>query len=255
MLMIERQNRITALLHERPVVTVNDLTEELGVSGATVRKMLAAMENQGLLRRTHGGAVSLTLPTKELDFSAKAVLNVQEKRAIAKKAYTFIRDHETVYLDAGTTTLELVRCIRSGPKRNLVVVTNAIAIADELLAAADIAVILVGGELRHGVRSCVGSLAEAALGELHFDRAFIAANNLSLRFGATTPNPSEAKLKRKAFRRARKGYLLVDSSKFRGNSLSKICDVADFFAVITDRGLSAEQQREFSETGVNVVLA
>jgi DeoR/GlpR family transcriptional regulator of sugar metabolism len=255
MLNIERKNMILETIKAKQAVTVAELSTTLGVSIVTVRKMLTALERQGLLRRTHGGAVSTAMPFREPAVADKLNEAKREKQAIAARAYDLIEDQETIYLDAGTTTLELARLIKKGAKRNLVLVTNAINLVAELLDTPDIKVVLTGGELRHSVISCVGPLAETSIRGLHFDKAFIAANNVTVGFGPSTPIPAEAQVKRSAIESATAAYLLCDSSKFGAASLVSIAPLTVFTAVITDSGLDEKYRIEFADAGLQLFLA
>jgi DeoR/GlpR family transcriptional regulator of sugar metabolism len=254
MLSIERKNVILELVKAKQVVTVAELSATLHVSVVTVRKMLIALDRQGLLRRTRGGAVSTAMPFREAAVADKLNEAKREKQAIAARAYDLIEDQETVYLDAGTTTLELARLIKKGTKRNVVLVTNAINLVAELLDAPDIKVVLTGGELRHSVISCVGPLAEISLRGLHFDKAFIAANSVMAGFGPSTPMPAEAQVKRSAIESASAAYLLCDSRKFGAASLVSIAPLTAFAAIITDSGLGEEYRREFADAGLPLLL-
>lgn len=254
MLTVEKKNIILKLIDEHSVVSVSNLTELLNVSEVTVRKMLNNLARQGALRRTRGGAVSLSVAVRESDLRTKERTNVNKKKAIARKAFELIEDNETIFLDAGSTTLELGKKIRNGDKRNITVVTNALNIALELLDSYDIEVIVIGGHLRHGVVSCVGPLAEQAIASLYFDKAFIGANNVSLRHGATTPKLAEGQFKHDATKAAGKKFLLCGSSKFGSASMAKICPIEDFDAVITDSDLPAKMRNELGKAGVNLIL-
>lgn len=255
MLHLERKNLILKLVNERSAVSVADLTNVLDVSEVTIRKMLNTLARQGALRRTHGGAVSLSVPVREHDQKSKERTNTAQKRAIARAAYTLINPQDTVFLDAGSTTLELMRQIRDGSTRDITVVTNALNLAMELQETPDIALIVIGGELRHGMGSCIGSLAQTAIRSLCFDKAFIAANHISLEYGATTPNPSEGLLKLEAVNAATNAYLLCDSSKFSGASLTRVCPLARFTAVITDNELDPHMASALRELSIPLVLA
>jgi DeoR/GlpR family transcriptional regulator of sugar metabolism len=254
MLNIERKNLILEMLCAKQSVTVAELAAALGVSIVTVRKMLTALDRQGLLRRTRGGAVSAAMPFRELALTDKLNEARREKQAIATRAYDLIEDQESLYLDAGSTTLELARLIKKGPKRKLTLATNAINLVTELLDAPDLRVVLTGGELRHSVVSCIGPLAEAAIQGLHFDKAFIAANHVSLSFGPSTPVPAEAQVKRSAIEAASAAYLLCDSSKFGGASLVRIAPLSAFAAVISDSGLNEGHRHEFARAGIPLLL-
>ncbi|MDR1934864.1 MAG: DeoR/GlpR family DNA-binding transcription regulator, partial [Candidatus Accumulibacter sp.] len=221
----------------------------------TVRKMLNELARKGALRRTHGGAVSLSVPVRETDLRTKEKTNIRQKRAIARAAFDLIKDYESVFLDAGSTTIELARLIGNGGKRNVTVITNALNIALALLDSPDIAVVVAGGQLRHDVGSCVGPLAEQAVGSLSFDTAFIGANNVSLEHGATTPQIVEVQFKRVAARAAARRFLLCDSSKFSGASMMKICPLEEFSAVITDSDLSPAVRNDLNQAGIPLILA
>lgn len=150
--------------------------------------MFNGLARQGLLRRTRGGAVSLALPVREIDLRSKQKANIRQKRYIAAKGLEFIRDSDNIYINAGTTTLELARLLKNENFRNLTVVTTALHIAAELLGSPKIELILTGGAIRPGVGSCVGPVAEAAIAALSFDAAFLGANHVSISQGALTLN-------------------------------------------------------------------
>jgi DeoR/GlpR family transcriptional regulator of sugar metabolism len=256
MLSLERKNHILKLLDEKSAVTVGELAESLEVSEVSIRKILNGLARQGLLRRTRGGAVSMSVPARESDLRAKEKTNTRQKKAIAARAYDFVSDYSSLYLDAGTTTLELVRLIGNGSKRNLTVVSNAFNIAAGFMDSPDLEIILTGGGLRHGVGSCVGPIAEQAVASLCFDMAFIAANHVSLQNGATTPSLAEARIKRLSAERAAKKILLCDSSKFSGSaSLACIAPLKFFDLVITDDGLSETLRSEMLKAKINLICA
>lgn len=255
MLTTERKTTILHILDEHSSVTVNRLTETLGVSEVTVRKMLNNMARKGLLRRTHGGATSLSAPVREYDMQAKEKSHTREKKDIARAAFECINDYDAVFLDAGTTTLELARLIRNERKRNITIITNAVNIAMELLDARDIEVMVIGGSLRHDVISCVGPAAEAMVDNLVFDKAFMGANNVSPEHGATTPDQTEASFKRRVSAAAREVFLLCDASKFTGSSMSRIRPVQDFTGIITDNSLSQPHREALRAAGANLIMS
>jgi len=255
MLTVERKNVILKMVDENSTVSVPELTEILGVSEVTVRKMLNELDRQGLLKRTRGGAVSLHMAVREVDEKEKEKTNIKEKRAIAKIAYNMINDSDTVFLDAGSTTLELVKLIRNGNKRNITVVTNALNIAMELISSYDIEVVVIGGILRHKIMSCVGGVAENTLAGMYFDKAFIGTNSLSLERGVTTPNLYEAQVKQSMLKSAKKAILVCDSSKFGLTTMSKVCSLDSFAFIITDWNLKVEEQEKITEAGINLVIA
>lgn len=243
------------MLQEKSFVSVKELSAEFNVSDVTIRKMLNQLAKSGYLKRTRGGAASLTASIREFEEKEKEKRNTEEKKAIAKMAYDHIEDGETIFLDAGSTTLQLARLIREGNKRNIVVVTNAINIAVELIEAEDIELILIGGNVRHRILSCVGGIAEKAIEGLFFDKLFVGTNSLDLEHGITTPNTYEAQVKQCMLKSAKERVLLVDYSKFGTVSLTKVAPVTGVDLIITDWNIDHMYVHHLRELGIEVIVA
>lgn len=192
----EKKEFIIKILDTQSSVTVSQLSEAFKISDVSVRKLLAAMEQEGLVKRTWGGAISAYGSLNEFSHKEKEWKHTAEKLSIAYAAYDCISDGDAVFLDCGTTTTQLARVIRSGSKRKILVGTNAINIAMELSEAEDISVIVIGGNFRHRILSCVGAYAEEMMKTLFFDKGFISGNHLTLEHGFTTPDLQEARMKR-----------------------------------------------------------
>lgn len=255
MLTVERKNLILKILDEQSSVSVAELSKILKVSEVTVRKILNDLDKQRVLHRTRGGAVSLSVAMRESDEREKERQNIPEKKAIAKLAYGLIEDSDTVYLDAGSTTLELVKLIRNGSKRNLIVVTNALNIAMELIDSYDIQLVFIGGTVRHKIMSCVGALAENAVRSMCFDKVFMGMNSVCLEMGVTTPNLNEAQIKLQVIESAKDAVLICDASKFGKVSMARICPLNRFSSVITDWHISKDLAKEIKDANVNLVVA
>ena len=171
----KRRKYILDQLKIKSSISVSELSEAFSLSEVSVRKLLASMEQEGVLKRTWGGAVSRYGSLREFSHQENEVRHREEKRAIAMAAYDCIQDGEAIFLDSGTTVCELARLIVEGPKRNIMPCTNNIYVAMELAKASDIHSIIIGGELRTNIYSCVGYLAEQVLGNLFFDKGLSAA--------------------------------------------------------------------------------
>ena len=224
MLAEERFALILEQLNEKRTVTVQQLCEALHTSESTIRRDLTELDRQGRLTKVHGGA---TLPDSrfladEPTMEAKETLAVAEKRSIAATAAALITAEDFVFIDAGTTTLELVRAL-TGAALKATYVTNGVAHA-RLLAQKGCRVYLPGGLLRPQTEAIVGAPAVSSIQQYNFTKAFMGANGVALEAGFTTPDPEEAAVKAAAVRRARESWFLVDDAKF-----SKI-----YPAVITD---------------------
>jgi DeoR family fructose operon transcriptional repressor len=221
MLAEERQQIIMRQLEDSRVVKLQDLVRSLNASESTVRRDLQELEEHHLLRRIHGGASLLQRRSDEPDMETKTSKNIQQKKAIAKMAAGMIRDNECVYLDAGTTTLEMIPFIKAS---NVTVVTNGPAHA-EALSMRNVLCYLIGGMMKRTTNAVVGSLAVDNLNLFRFDRAFIGTNGIDTEMGYTTPDPEEAAVKKRALALSGQTYIVADSSKFSEVSFCKMFDL------------------------------
>lgn len=255
MLKKDRKTYILRLLSEQSAVTVSALSEAFHLSEVSVRKLLDTMEQEGTIRRTWGGAVSAMGSTGDPPYEEKMVRNLSEKQAIAREAYDLIADGDAVYLDSGTTTLQLAQMIASGPKRNVMVCTNAINIAMSFRTAEEIEVFLIGGQFNARILSCSGGMAREALKGLFFDKGFLSGSHFSLERGLTTPNMQEAEVKRAVLSAAKEVFLLADFSKYGNDSLAQIAPAREMGTLITDWRAPEEIKDDFEEMGVRVIRA
>lgn len=212
MLSEERQALILDLLKQHRTVTVQGLTDALQSSAATIRRDLNELHNQGLLQKVHGGAVSNESHyfTTEPDLPTKAALFKTEKEAIARYAATLIEDNDFVFIDAGTTTELLLPFVTA---KNVTFVTNGTAHA-AWLASHCASVILLGGQVKAITGAVVGDTALQQLKSFNFTKGFFGTNGISLKSGFTTPDPTEAAIKRSALHRCHHPYIVSDPSKF-----------------------------------------
>ncbi|MDU2063660.1 MAG: DeoR/GlpR family DNA-binding transcription regulator [Sporomusaceae bacterium] len=246
----ERKAEILQLMKIGQTVKVIELCQHFDVSESTIRRDLQEMEDEGLLQRTHGGAI-LAQSGYEFSFHEKEVRHLNEKQQIAKYAASLVKDGETILLDAGTTTLEIAHFLQN---RSITVGTNSMDIAQKFADDATVEVLLIGGTFRKSPRSLVGYLANESLKRLHFDKVFLAANGVDLLKGVTTPNATEAETKRYMMLAAEERILAVDHSKLNQKSLCKICDLAELSFMITDQTVKAEVLKQY-EGKVKIHLA
>ncbi len=251
----ERRRYILEQLQKKSSITVSELSEAFSLSEVSIRKLLAGMEQEGVLKRTWGGAVSAYGSLREFSHQENQVRRITEKRAIAREAYACIQDGEAVFLDSGTTTLELAKLIAAGPKRQIVPCTNNIFVAMELAKAADIRSIIVGGELRTNIYSCVGYLAEQALANFFFDKGFLSGNHFTLERGFSTPTLGEAELKKKLLSISKEKFVLMDSAKFGDDSMVLIAPPEGVDVLITDWHIPRKVIDGFEEKEVKVIAA
>lgn len=223
MLIEERHRQILDIVEERKSVTIQELIDKLNISESTARRDLTVLDAHGQLIKVHGGATALGMNyyTKDDDVSYRQDLNRDEKREIVEYAATLIRSNDFVYLDAGTTTEMLIDYIK---EKNAVFVTNGTVHAKKL-AQNGCRTYILGGELKVATEAVVGAEAVAGLEKYNFTKGFFGTNGISLEKGFTTPDVSEAMVKRVAMRQCDDCYVLSDSSKF--NHISSVT-FADF---------------------------
>ena len=248
----QRQQKILERLANHRSVRVSGLASSLHVSEASIRRDLHCLEEAGLLRRTHGGALGSQTSSFEPSLAEKEDRLKDEKAAIAREAAALIQDGEAIMLDAGSTTLQIARQLRQ--RHNNIVVTNAVNIACEL-ATADLDVTLTGGTLRQLTFSLVGPIAETTLAGLHVDKLFLATNGVDLRCGLTTPNLAEAQAKRAMIESAREVILVADHSKLGRISFCRFCPLMRIDCLITDQGAPSEFLRALEQRRVKVLVA
>ncbi|HIZ19404.1 MAG TPA: DeoR/GlpR family DNA-binding transcription regulator [Firmicutes bacterium] len=234
----ERQNQILQLLRRQKKLLVSELCDTFGVSPATIRNDLNDLERQGLLRRTHGGAIAGTKINFEPTSVEKDVANREQKMAIGQAAAELVEEGDTIAVDTGTTTYYLAQAL-SGKSR-LTVVTPDLVIARTLEDYAGVSVILAGGQVRKGFSCTVGAITNGVLQSLAVDKVFLATNSVSAAGELCTPDIEQAEVKKNLRRMGNQVILLCDSSKFGTQSFAKFGELQDLDMVITDRRADPE---------------
>lgn len=250
MFSMERQQRIEELIKEKASVQVNELAAQFSVSESTIRRDLQEMEANGLLIRTHGGAMEVSRLNYEMSFKEKEIENISDKQNIGEIAAAMIKDGDTIILDSGTTTLEIAKRITA---KSVTVITNSIDIALEISNKDNIELIVAGGSLRHTTRAMIGPLAENVFKSFRVDKAFVGVNGISIKAGFTTPNFLEAQIKKSIIEVAGKAIIVADKSKFNKVCFSIVGELKEASSIITSKSLEKEIQIKFKELGVDII--
>lgn len=233
---LERQRAILELLERESAVRVDQLAQAFGVSRVTARADLDALAHDGKLRRTHGGAASLSRRLTVSVQDRRMNVNAKAKQVIAVRAAQLVEDGDTLLVDSGTTTLELVRALSL--REGLTVVTADLTIAEHIdRAMPSCDVVMLGGMLRKAHRYTTGPLAMAALAELHADKLFVCPSSFVAGCGLMTNYQEMAELKRAMIGAANRRYCLMDASKVGASGLIRFADLTDFDAVVMDADL------------------
>ncbi|MFB9278406.1 DeoR/GlpR family DNA-binding transcription regulator [Cohnella cellulosilytica] len=251
----ERKIAIMERVRERKKVLVHDLVDRLRVSSATVRSDLRELEQSGLIRRTHGGAIAADAAKAgfEPDSQLKEREKIIQKRTIAAKAVEYIEEGDTVILDTGTTTLEMAKAMKD--KRNVTAIVNDLEIAKCLERCPGVQVVMVGGALRRNFRCTVGPFAVHLLEGLNVDKAFLATNGFSIEKGCTTPDIAQAEVKKTMTEVSAQVILLCDSSKMETTSFVQFAPASRIDLIVTDGGIAPATLAKLAAHGCEIIVA
>jgi DeoR family transcriptional regulator, aga operon transcriptional repressor len=250
-----RSDLILRELQRSGSVSLDSLCSMLNVSIATARRDLQDLEEQGLLRRTHGGAVSIEPLFYEAfrhdsSFQEQIERHAEEKRRIALAAADLVEDGDTIALTAGTTTTEVVRCIRN--RKGVIVVTSTVNVAMEHSKRTDIEVFVTGGFLRGDWFSLVGGAANFAMSQIFVNKAFLGVNGIDAQHGLTSGNAGEAAMNRVIVNQAQKKIAVADRSKLSTIATYRFAGAEQLDLLITDTGASDELIAPFLARGIEV---
>ncbi|QVQ50024.1 DeoR/GlpR transcriptional regulator [Spiractinospora alimapuensis] len=248
----ERQQEILDRARAAGRVDVAALAADFGVAGETIRRDLTTLERDGVLRRVHGGAIPVERFGFEPTLGLRNTVMTEEKDRIAKAALEEVPAEGAILIDAGSTTGRLAEHLPTD--RELTVITNSLPIASTLRSRPAVEVLFVGGRVRARTMAAVGAWSYQILEQIYVDVAFIAANGISPERGLTTPDTSEAEVKRRMVRAARRAVLLCDHTKFGNDHLARFAQVEDIDTVITDTGLADGLADEVRSLGPRVEL-
>lgn len=231
----DRKARIVSLLRDQPFVDIRGLTARLQVSIATVRRDLAELEEAGLIRRTHGGAIGTTQAGQDTTHAARSVSRQNEKAAIAATAAAMIVDGDAVILDAGTTALEVAR--RLAGRKNLTAISNGMDIVNEMIRNEGQKVFSVGGQYSESNRSFRGPLAEQFVRQFNADKLILNATSIDLERGLIcTASPENAAVQKAMMEVSSRIIVVADHTKLTKSSLSVTAKIEDVAVIVTDVG-------------------
>lgn len=225
----KRQNEIYSQIISKGQVKVIDLSHQFQVSMETIRSDLSNMENQGLIKKIHGGA-KLKEAYSEVAVEYKINENATDKQKIAKKALEYIHDGSTIFLDPGSTTLALAKYLPL--KKDLLIVTNSLKIA-QVITETKHELIFLGGKMLKKAKATSGSFTINHLDSIHIDCAFMGCDGFYKMEGPTTFSFSEVEVKQHVLKNSDKKYLLADTSKFHKTGTYAFANFSDFDILFT----------------------
>lgn len=232
-----RRNAVYQRVLSDGKVRVGELARHLDVTTETIRKDLKVLEERGVLTKKHGSAV-VRNAYYQLPFDVKLQEHTQEKQMIARKALEFIEDDSIVYLDPGSTCLQLAKILRL--KKNITVLTNSLPIAD-IICDSGLELIVTGGKLQKRGRALVGYYATNVIDSIRIDIAFLGCDGFLDMDGPMTFSMEHAEVNRHILNHSKKNILLCDASKFTKTSTYQYAKFSDYDVMITNE-ITAEQQ-------------
>ena len=253
MLTIERMSEIYGLIQQNGVVRVDELAGRFRVSEMTIRRDLEKMEREGRLTRCHGGAVQRTKKSRATEDDGNLVAeHMEAKMRIAKYCFDhYVHESTVIYLDAGSTVLELAKLLPS--LSDLTVVTNDVRIAGALMNS-NVEVFILGGNLQRTQGGIYGQMAEQQLKNYRVDQAFVSGLCVDDSFDVFSAIESMMYFRRTLLTCARQTFMLLDASKLHRQSLFKINNLADYAATVTDGSLPEELAVRAAQAGIEWVM-
>lgn len=227
----QRRKRILSVLARNRYESITALSAAMHVSSMTIRRDLDRLQEEGLIRRTHGGAITESLSLVELDYFARRNQNARAKRQIGQAAATLVRDDDIIFLDAGSTVLAMTECLVG---KQLTIITHSLPIADKLAGREGIEVHLLGGQVRRDLMSTVGYRVEESLATFRLDKAFLGTAGIDLDRGLNHSTPEEIPIKKLAARLAQQVVVLADRSKIGRPGMIYFLPISKINVFITD---------------------
>ena len=252
----ERHQAILQIIQEKGRISIGEIQEQYGVSVDSARRDLRLLEEQGLLKRTHGGAIPLTqvnnLPPRHRDYIDKEP--TEDYDAIAKRAASLVRDKDVVYLTSGSLGFFMLKYLPKDISYTLVV--NSAALADRLKFWDNVTVYITGGKMRmHSTGSLVDSFATAFVQNMHLDLCLMTGAGCDAGFGFSNGTDETATFQRAVIENSRRKVLLLPSAKIGFRAFIKVCDAGKFDTLITDWDAVEDELAKIEEAGVEVIIA
>lgn len=248
-----RRAKILEWLQEEGSARVRDLSTAFGVSEVTVRQDLERLEQDGFITRDHGGAYLKSVPQQVQTLSLQHLANMDRKRKIGKVAAGLVQNHETIILDAGSTTTEVANHLTA--REGLTVITNALNIALTLGAIPSFEVHMPGGHFKAPTLSLSGEKSAQYLDNIFASKLFLATAGVSVEAGLTYPSFADLPIKEAMIKAAREVYLVADSTKVNRNSFTRLGGLDLIHAFITDEGLADSDANAIERLGIRIIIA
>lgn len=251
LLAAERKMRIVEFVRQHRSASVGTLAKEFGVHEATIRRDLAEVEQEGLLKRTHGGVIVEQLTHHEPSFNERSGIQLDQKERIGQKAASLVEDGDHIILDSGTTTLHIARNLVH--RSNITVITNDMNVAAELRDAPGVKVMVTGGELYPSSFMLNGMFTDYVLRSVHVSKAFIATTAIHPKYGLTLPEAQLVVAKQGMIAAAQEVIVVADETKIGKISLYNVAPNSSIHTLITGNEVADYDIKQFQDAGIQIL--
>jgi DeoR family transcriptional regulator, fructose operon transcriptional repressor len=249
-----RQEEILLFIDQKKHVTINELVKMFSVNAMTIRRDLIALENQGLIRRYHGGAGSSHGRSYEQPFMIRSDEHKNEKEQIGKTAAVLIKDGDSIAIDVGTTALEVARNLKG--KLDLTIITNSLRVVNLAIESCPKnRIILPGGIVNISEPSLTGDLTVSSFENFFVDKLFLGVGGIDFDEGLTDFNFEDAQIKKTLIKKAKEIILVADSSKFNRIAFAYIAPISKVNRIVTDDSIDRRWVKKIKEIGIELILA
>lgn len=248
-----RRKNILELLRRDGQVRVSQLSDKLGMTPATIRSDLDALELDGYLERTQGGAIQTIKNYYNLDFQRRKQEHMDKKRAIAAAAADMVHDGNTLFLNSGTTTY--FTAVELKKRKNLNIVTNSISVAIELGDIPTFRILLLGGEINAQYSFTYGDTAKEQLSRFRADYAILSIDGVCPRTGLTTYHAEESIIDQIMMEQAKQTLIVADSTKLGHESFSHVSGLNSSVCLITDKYADHMLAEGIAQDGIQIQFA
>jgi DeoR/GlpR family transcriptional regulator of sugar metabolism len=249
----KRREDICKLLKEKNILSLSELSSILNISKVTIRRDLDYLARQNMIKKTYGGAIIETTKDYEPPYMIRSLKMEEQKKSIGKLAASLIPENSLIFIDVGTTLLELAKNLPLD--KNISVLTNWIPIAEELGKKQFSNLFLLGGKVNCREMSIIGNYPLQFLDNFNIEICFIGVGGISIDHGLTDYTVEEIEIKKQMIQRSKQKIVLADHTKFNRLAPIKICDLSDIDTIITSEGLEEELKQKYKDFGIEIIVA
>jgi len=248
-----RRDDICELLKEKNILSIGGISSILNISKATIRRDLDILAKEKKIIRTYGGAITQTTKDHEPPYMIRSLKMIEQKKVIGKLAASLIPENSLIFIDVGTTLLELAKNLPTD--KNISVITNWIPITQELGKKMFSKLFLLGGKVNCREMSIIGNYSLEFLNDFNIEICFIGVGGISIDHGLTDYTFEEVEMKKQMIKRVKKRIVLADHNKFNRTAPIKICDLSAIDMIVTSEGLEDKDRINIEKYGVEVIIA